>query len=256
MVPLPIEWGKAPKVEEIMAILQKEKNINGIILTHSETSTGALLDLEEIAFAVKRHDPNILILVDGITSVGTIPFFFDEWEIDCAITASQKALMNPAGTIAFALSEPALKKLSDTDASDFHNLYNYVKAVAEFSYPYTAPVQLLFGLDAALDHIEENGLPAIWNKTHHSAKTFRNILSELGGKLLSDSPSESLTAFYFPEKDNEAIRQQLIKDYGMHLSGGQGELKGKIMRISHMGTSDADLMERVGEKLGRIFAED
>ena len=249
------DWGESPEVREVLEQLTKHPSIAGIILTHSETSTGALLDLEEIAFTVKKDFPETLIVVDGITSIGAIPFYFDQWQIDAAITASQKALMNPTGTIAFALSELALKKLRNKeDGADSRNLANYIKSAEKFSYPFTAPVQLLYGMDAALDYICEKGLPAIWNQTHHSSMIFRKGLLTLGGKLLSKNPSDSLTAFHFPEKDNEQIRQKLIEQHQIQLAGGQGEYKGKIMRVSHMGMADSEIMEKVISRIKEILS--
>ena len=247
-------WGESPEVGEIIEEVEKHNSVAGIVLTHSETSTGALLDLEEIAFAVKQKFPESLIVVDGITSVGTIPFYFDQWQIDAAITASQKALMNPTGTIAFALSALALGKLrNNEEGADSRNLANYIRAAEKYSYPFTAPVQLLYGMDAALDYIISKGLPAIWNQTHHSAKFFRKELSQLGGKLLSQNPSDSLSAFYFPGKDNEKIRRRLIDQYQIELAGGQGEYKGKIMRVSHMGMADSEVMKKVIQCLKEIL---
>jgi aspartate aminotransferase-like enzyme len=254
VVELVKNWGESPAVAEIVELLRENKTVAGVVLTHSETSTGALLDLEEISFAIKNEFPETLVVVDGITSIGTIPFYFDQWQIDAAITASQKALMNPTGTIAFALSALAQRKLRNPEIiADSRNLANYVKSVQKNSYPFTAPVQLLYGLDAALDSIKNDGLPTVWNRTHHSAKTFRAALARLGGKMIAENPSDSLTAFYFPERDNEPIRQRLITDYQIHLAGGQGEFKHKLMRVSHMGMADVAVMEVLVGKLKVIL---
>lgn len=249
IIPLTQDWGKGFSPESVHKAIKDNPTISGIVITHSETSTGVCNDLEEIAYTAKALRPDLLILVDAITSAGTIPFYMDAWKIDAAIVASQKALMNPAGTIGFALSELAEKKLQKTDVSDFRNLYNYVQSAKNFYYPYTAPVQLLYGLGAALGFIQQKGLPYIWNQSHASAQTFRKGIAPLNGKVFAANPSDSLTAFYFPEIDNEWIRKDLIQKHGIHLAGGQNHLKGKIIRISHMGTSDSDLMERVVEKI-------
>ncbi|MEL6251577.1 MAG: alanine--glyoxylate aminotransferase family protein [Bacteroidota bacterium] len=242
-------WGEVPGVKDVMDSLAQHPHLQGLILTHSETSTGALLDLEEIAFAVKQKYPHILILVDGITSIGSLPYFHDDWGIDCSVIASQKALMNPAGLVAFAFSPQGKQKLRETHTSDFQNLYNHLKAAQKNSSAFTPPVQLLFGVDAAMKHMEEESLPAIWNRTHQTARYFRKEIEEIGGKIFPDNPTDSLTSFSFEGKDCTSLKEYLQKEHGLIISGGQGELKGKILRVSHMGLFSQKDMEKVIEAL-------
>ncbi len=239
------EWGKIADKEEILAQLHQMAAPRGIVLTHCETSTGALLDLEEIAFALKSQFPDLLIVVDGVTSIAAQAFYFDDWHIDAALVAGQKGLMNPAGLAAYALSEVACDRLQPTFAGDFHNLYNYVQWAARNSYPFTPAVNLLYGLQAALRYIQASSLPVIWNSTQRAARVFRAGIREMGGKMLPDVAAESLTAFSLPGCDSQALLAAL-KAQGFWLSGGQGPLKGKILRISHMGPqADAAVMEEV-----------
>ncbi|MEM7656557.1 MAG: alanine--glyoxylate aminotransferase family protein [Bacteroidota bacterium] len=239
------KWGEVPEPGKVIEHAQQIDALAAIVLTHCETSTGVMLDLEEVARGIQKVHPDCLILVDGITTVGCVPFYFDDWGIDAAVCASQKALMNPAGLATVALSERAEAALLPTHHSDFANLYNYVSFARDHSYPYTAPVQLLFGLKAALDHIQEVGLPRIWNQTIQSARYFRQGIQELGGELFGAANGLSLTAFSFPGKDSDELRRQLEAASGFVLSGGQGELKGNIMRISHMGMADQAAMSAV-----------
>jgi aspartate aminotransferase-like enzyme len=248
-----IDWGKSPTIKEFKNFLDKSPELDGIVLTHSETSTAAILDLEELAWEFKQKNPRGIILVDGITSVGAMPYYHDAWGIDASITASQKALLNPAGTIVFALSELAKDKLLETQSGDFSNVYNFVKMAEKGSYPFTAPVQLLYGIKAALDHIQQRELPAIWQACHQSSRIFRKGLQELGGKVFPEKASDSLTAFYVEGKNQDEIRRKLQEKYGWILSGGQGELKGKIMRVSHMGTSTAEQMVNLLKDLGELL---
>ncbi|MEM8887629.1 MAG: alanine--glyoxylate aminotransferase family protein [Bacteroidota bacterium] len=238
-------WGEVPSVSEIMETLENNPHLQGLVLTHSETSTGALLDLEEIAFEVKRKYPHILILVDGITSIGSLPYFHDDWGIDCSVIASQKALMNPAGLVAFAFSPQGKQKLRETHDSDFQNLYNHLKAAQINSSAFTPPVQLLFGVDAAMKHMQDETLPSIWNRTQQTARYFRNEVYEMGGKVFPKRPTDSLTAFSLDGKDSTAIKAFLEKEHKMVISGGQGELKGRILRVSHMGLFAQKDMEEI-----------
>lgn len=231
-------WGEAIPTEAILEALTPQTR--GLILTHCETSTGACLDLEEVVYAAKTRYPHLLVVVDGITSVGALPFYSDAWQVDAAVVAAQKALMNPAGTALIALSEAACASLVPTDASDFTNLHHYVHHAQRGSYPYTPPVSLLYGLKAALEHIRHVGLPAIWRQSHEASREFKRGVLALGGQVWGGTPSDSLTAFDLPEVSMDRIRESLERDHGMVLAGGQGELKGRIARISHMGSTGVE----------------
>ncbi|MEO1451868.1 MAG: aminotransferase class V-fold PLP-dependent enzyme, partial [Bacteroidota bacterium] len=197
---LSLDWGQSPTIEGIQIALREMRQPKGLVLTHSETATGAICDLEEIALAIKSEWPDILIVVDGITSIGALPFYMDAWQVDAAVTASQKALMNPAGLVAFGLSEAAQAALQPTHSGDFQNWYNYLKSSETGDYPFTAPVQLLFGVGVALQSIRLKGLPAVWQATHHAARVFRDGLKARGGVLFPTKPSDSLSAFSFPDR--------------------------------------------------------
>lgn len=251
---IPISWGKSPQVDELLQGVEQNPAAKGIVLTHSETSTGALLDLEEIAFQLKEKNPDLLILVDGITSIGSLPYYHDAWGIDCSVIASQKALMNPAGLVAFAFSELGRLRLRESHSSDFQNLYNHLKAADKNSTAYTPPVQLLFGVDAAIQHMQEETYPAIWQRVQQSARYFRKELKKIGAEIFPEYPSDSLTSFSFPGKDHQKLKKALEVKHGLLLSGGQAELKGKILRVSHMGILSQTDMEEVIEAIKKEMA--
>jgi len=238
------KWGEAFSPQEIVKGVteckEKEGRVNAVVLTHCETSTGTWMDLEEVALRIKIAAPEALIIVDAITTVGVIPFYFDAWEIDCAVISSQKALMNPAGTVYFALSEKAVAALRPTDFSDYSNLHNYLER-----FPYTAPVQLLYGVKAVLDNIQEQGLPTIWNRTHLLASYFQAEVTKMGGQLFSQLPSESLSSFSLPVESHSDFRQYLREKHAIIVGGGQGSYANKLMRVSHMGEVTSEMMERV-----------
>ncbi len=253
VIPIQTAWGQSPSAASVLETAARYPDLSGVILTHCETSTGAMIDVEEIAFALKQTRPELLLLVDGVSSIGALPFYFDEWNIDCAVVASQKALMNPAGTVAFALSAYAQSRLRPTHPSDARNLHNYLRLAQQNSFPYTPPVQLFYGWQAALAHFRRRSLPEIWNQCHQSARAFRTRLEGLGGALLAPVPADSLSAFSFPQQDHEAIRKNLHEQHGIFLAGAQGALKGKILRISHMGAANAAVMEQVGDLLHEMM---
>lgn len=255
IVNLPCKWGKHPTLEDVLEVAASYPDLNGVVLTHCETSTGACIDVEEIAFAFKQKYPKALLVVDGISTIGAMPFYMDDWQIDCAVVASQKALMNPAGTVAFAMSELAQSRLRPTHPADSRNLHNYLRLANQNSFPYTPPVQLFYGWKAVLDHIKTKGLPTVWNQAHQSAQIFRAGIVELNGAGFADSPSDSMTAFCFDQIDHETIRKQLLEQYGIFLAAGQGALKGKIMRIAHMGEANEQVMIHVLEKLKEVLKQ-
>jgi len=248
-------WGKVVSAEEILTQLNRMKNPKGLVLTHCETSTGAVLDLEEIVYAVKDAYPDVLIVVDGITTIGAQAFYFDDWQIDAAIVASQKALMSPAGLAAYALSEVAKDRLQPSSVGDYMNLHNYVQWAAKLNYPFTPPVTLLYALHAALQFVEAERLPTIWQRTHRAAHHFRaGLAAQYEVNWVPEVAAESLSAFSLAGYDSSQLLTQL-KARGFWLSGGQGSLKGKIMRISHMGPlADVDVMEVVLGALQEITA--
>lgn len=254
---LEMPWGKSPSRNQILEKLEQAPQCKGVVLTHSETSTGAILDLEEIAFAVKRKNPDILLVVDGITSVGALPYYHDAWGIDCSVIASQKALMNPAGLVGFAFSEQAKSRLRETYKGDFQNLRNHLLAAESFSSAFTAPVQLLFGVQAALSYFRKETLPSVWNRVHQTAVYFRREIGEMGGSIFPDEPSDSLTSFTLPisQFSISEIKAILDKKYGLILSGGQGDLEGKILRVSHMGLWEKKDMEEIVIALRELLSQ-
>lgn len=255
VVQLAVEWGQSPTPEAVLEAAAPYADFSGVVLTHSETSTGAVIDLEETAFALKQRWPDVLLLVDGISSIGAVPFYFDAWQIDCAVVASQKALMNPAGTVAFAFSPYAQTRLRPTHPADARNLHNYLRLAQQNSFPYTPPVQLFYGWAAALAYIRKRGLPEVWNQCHQSARAFREKLTLLNGAVFPAVPADSLTAFSLAQQDLPAVQQRLHEQYGIFLAGGQGALKGKILRISHMGEANASVMEQVGQALSEVIQQ-
>ncbi|MEZ4685232.1 MAG: alanine--glyoxylate aminotransferase family protein [Bacteroidia bacterium] len=228
---LELDWGKVAGAD---ALCELAEGCKGIVLTHCETSTGACLDLEEVAIALRRAYPEILIVVDGITTIGAQAFYFDDWEIDLAVVASQKALMAPAGLCAFAVSRRAEKVMQDRSRSEYLFLGNYLQAASKNTYPFTPPLVQLYALDAVLQNLLEASLPQWWNRSRIASAEFRARLLAHGGTLFPERSSDSLSVFQLPGADHGKLRQMWASD-GYILAGGQEKLTGKVLRISHMG---------------------
>ena len=228
---LRLALGAAPE----MSHLQKAATAapNAVVLTHCETSTGALTDLEDLAWQVRGAWPDCLIIVDAISTVGSLPLYVDHWSLDAVVTASQKGLMCPPGLGICHLSKRAQARLRDPGFKDAFHLHTYSQSLP--AYPFTPPTQIIQALDIALSMILEEGLANRWNRVHHVARTLKAGLVELGASLLSAVAGDPVVAFRLPGHEPEAVRAHLLREFGFELSAGQGELKGKVLRIGNYG---------------------
>ncbi len=208
-------------------------------MVHSETSTTALTDVEGIARITRER--GALLLVDGITAVGALPVKMDEWGVDVYVSGSQKAMMLPPGLGVAAVSERAWERI---DSGKMPTLYNDLKAYRKshktFDAPYTPALTLVRGARHALRIIKERGLENVWADTAMLARATRAAAEALGLRVFAADPVDSVTAMSVPAGvDEAALRKTMRNKYGFQIAGGQGDLKGKIIRFSHMGYVDA-----------------
>jgi len=236
---LPIEWGRGAKAADISKAMDADPKIDTVIVVHSETSTTALSDIAGIGRLTR--DRGALLIVDGITAAGAIPCKMDEWGVDAYITGSQKALMLPPGLAFVAVSDRAWERIESGKTPTLYNdLKAYRKSLAEWDVPYTPPISLVRGLLCVLRGIKERGLESIWAETTLLARGTRAAAEAMGLKLFAADPVDSVTAVVVPTGvDEGALRKTMRAKYGFQIAGGQGELKGKIIRFSHMGYVDA-----------------
>jgi aspartate aminotransferase-like enzyme len=235
-----LEYGIHVTAEQIANELKAAK-YDAVILVHSETSTATACDLEAIGKAV-RASGDTLLIVDGITSIGAIPFKMDEWGIDVAITGSQKALMLPPGLGFVALSPRAwaAAEKNKTQKDFYFDLKKYAKSIGDGDTPFTPANTLIEALRVSLKMVKDETIEGVWKRTHFTAEAFRQGAVALGMELFSQSPADSVSAIKYPagvtDKD---FRDQLKKKHNIHVAGGQGSMEGKIFRVNHMGYSDA-----------------
>jgi len=212
-----------------------------VILVHSETSTATACDLEAIGKAVRAAGDTLLI-VDGITSIGAMPFKMDQWGVDVAITGSQKALMLPPGLAFVALSDRAWAAVEKNKArQDFYlDLKKYKKSLADGDTPFTPANTLIEALRVSLKMVKDETLESVWKRTHLVAESFRQGMKALGFELFSRTPADSVSAIRYPQgvADKE-FRGQLRTKHNIHIAGGQGTMEGQIFRVNHMGYTDA-----------------
>ena len=253
VIPLPAEWGDTVTLEQVQELSAAHPDLKGWVLTHVETSTGIAIDLEEIAFFIREKHPEQLIVVDAICSAGIQALYMDDWGLDAAVAASQKGLGNPAGTCFVALSERAVQALTPAESSNGMHLRTFGERLEEGSYPFTPPVQLFFGIEVALGRLKEEGLPGRWNAIQALSRDFRAWLAERGGKVAGPLSGAGLTVFHFEGRNHLEILERLKTEHGIVLAGGQGKLKGEILRVGHFGDVGEAEMERLKGALGTIL---
>lgn len=244
------EWGKALDPEAFRAKLEgdRDKQIKAVIVTHSETSTGVLNDLETINKHVKNHG-ECLIIVDAVTSLGAVNVPIDEWGLDIVGSGSQKGYMIPPGLGFVSVSPKAWKAYESAKIPRFYlDLKKYKKATDENSSPFTPPVNLMYGLQAALQMMKNEGLESIFARHQRVTQATRAAVKALGLPLFAadEAASLAITAVAPIGVEAEKIRSVMKKRYDIALAGGQDHLKGKIFRIGHLGfVSDRDILAAI-----------
>jgi serine---pyruvate transaminase len=234
-----LDWGHGFKPDGVADQLDADPSIDTIIVTHSETSTAAVSDVQGIAKLARSRD--ILLIVDGITAVGAIPVKMDDWGIDVLITGSQKALMLPPGLGFLGVGDRAWQRIDSGEVTAFYgNLKAYRKSIAGFDTPYTPANVMVNGAQIVLRRLREEGLEAIWKRVATFARATREAAVAMGMKVYAADPVDSVTALWVPDGvDEPTLRKTLRAKYGMQIAGGQDQIKGKVVRIGHMGYIDA-----------------
>lgn len=242
-VTLQVEWGRAVDPEAVRAALDADPAVSGVLMQLSETSTGVLHPVREVAAVTRRRD--VLLVADGISAVGLSPCPMDAWGIDCLLTGSQKGLMVPPGLALLALSARAWEKAETVDGECFYfNLPKERAQVEKGQTAFTSPVSLILGLAESLDMIMETGLDALYRKQWALTMMARQGVRALGLELFVPRDfAWGVTSVSLPGGvDGTRIVRLAAEKYGVYLAGGQDHLKGRILRIGHMGWVDwADL---------------
>ena len=261
------EWGTPLNPEEFKKVLEedKQKEIKAVILTHSETSTGVINDLETISSYIREHN-TALSIVDCVTSLGACNVPVDEWQLDIVASGSQKGYMIPPGLSFIAISQKAWKAAEKSNLPKFYlNLKSYKKSLISNSNPYTPAVNLVFALDEALKMMREEGLENIFLKHNKHKLAMSNAVKALNLKLFADEKylSPSVTAIKTEGMDAEEFRKTIKNNFDILLAGGQDHLKGKIFRVGHLGyVNDRDIITVVSAisktllDLGKITAKE
>jgi len=234
---LRFEWGKAADAEAVRQALQADAEIKAVLVTHNETSTGVTNDLASISSVVKEF--NKLLLVDAISSLGSINLPVDEWHCDVVITGSQKGWMVPPGLAMVSMSQEAWQAQASAKMPRFYWDLAQAKSYLEKGQtPWTPAVSLVFALSVALDMMLKEGLPNIIARHERVGRAAREGVKSLGLPLFAEEgyASNTVTAASSSNGlDIKKLRRILSEEHQIVLGGGQQRLDGKIFRIGHLG---------------------
>ena len=240
---LGVPWGKAATAELVAKALDANPGIVGVFVQASETSTGVMHPVRQIAEVTRAR--NVLLVADGISAVGISPCPMDEWGVDCLLTGSQKGLMLPPGLSFLALSPRAWERVEQVAPRNFYfDLLGERKKTLGSQTLFTPGINLIQGLHTCLQLFREAGLPAVYRKQWALTCMCRAGIAAMGLAPLAERDyTWGLTSVKMPAGvDGGAVLKAAAERYGVVMAGGQDALKGRIVRVGHMGYVDwADL---------------
>ncbi len=229
-------WGARLDPGEIDRLLGANPDVRVAFATLAETSTGVVHDIQAIAEVARARD--VILAVDAVSGLGAAELRQDAWGVDVVVAGSQKALMCPPGLAFASVSERALEHAAARSGGRYY--FDWVKtrkSQAKGSSPFTPPVTLVRGLDAALDLIEAEGLENVFARHDLLARSTRAGVRAIGLELFGDPDERAtvVTAVELPESIDGAKVPKLLREHGITANGGQEQLKGRILRIAHCG---------------------
>ena len=239
LVHVRLDWGETPEPDDLRSALAGG-DVRVVYLTHSETSTGVVCDVQALAAVAK--EAGALVVVDAVSSLGAVPLETDAWEIDVVVSGSQKALMCPPGVAFTSVSQVALETSARATAPRYVLDWERTrKAQAKLDAAFTPAVSLVAALDVALGLLLDEGLEAAFDRHARLGRACREGAKAMGLELFSPDEDRSavVTAIRAPDGvDATEIVSTLRDRFGITIANGQGELKGKIFRIGHIGWFD------------------
>ena len=257
VVHLRYAWGETPDPAEIAAKLAEAGGARVVYCTHCETSTGVVSDVQGIAEAARGA--GAILVVDAISSLGAVPLEQDEWGIGVVVSGSQKALMTPPGLAFASVSAAGLEASRGASSPRFYlDWERTLRGQAELRPPFTPAVSLVFGLDAALELLLADGLESAWERSRRLGRACRAGVKAMGLELYSPDEDRSsvVTAVKVPVgADGVGALRAMRERSGVTAAGGQGELKGEIVRIGHIGDIDLEDVAAALAALGTALTE-
>ena len=254
---LDFPWGKPADPQAVAQALDANPEIEAVLVTHNETSTGVTNDLASIAPVVKGRGK--LLLVDAISSLGCIDLQTDAWGCDVVVTASQKGWMVPPGLAFVSVSQEAWEAHRRSRMPRFYWDFSLAKKYFEIGQtPWTPAISVFYALDTSLDLMAQEGLANIFSRHARVGQRTREGVKSLGLSLFAEEShaSNTVTAVKLPEGiDGAKLLRKMREEHGIVLAGGQRELSGKIFRIGHLGWVTEQDIDIVLERLKLTLTE-
>jgi len=234
-ISLDVEWGRPVEPAEIKRLLSEDQEIKAVFTTLCETSTGVVNDIRAIGQIVK--DSSALLVLDAISGLGAEDLQSDSWGVDCVVAGSQKAMMLPPGLAFCSVSAKAWGTAKNSKLPKYYfDFQKAKKSLDKNDTTYTPAVSLIVALRESLRLIKEEGLENIFKRHKKLAKATRSALTALGFKLFSSTFCNVVTSAYVPEGiDSTQLIKLMREEFGVSIADGQAQLKGKIVRIAHLG---------------------
>src|SRR2546421_6398291 len=250
-------WGAAADPNIVETRLKSLAPYKAVLLTHNETSTGVMNDLETLAALFRRLNSDVLIVVDAVSSLGCVPLEMDPWDIDVVFTSSQKGWMTPPGLMMLAASPRAWAANKSAKLPRFYFDWEPMRKKLEvWQHPATPPVSLFYALDAALEMMLAEGREAIFERHKRMGDYVRWRVQDMGLRLLANhaDASNTVTAVLTPEDiDTKALLEKVRAEDGGGFCGGEEHLDGKVFRVGHMGFfEEVDLVEALDKVESRL----
>ena len=256
VIPLKVEWGKAADPDAMKKALKDNPGVKAVMVTHNETSTGVTNDISAIAKVVK--DAGKLLIIDAISSLGSINLPVDEIKADVVVTASQKGWMVPPGLAMVSVSPEAWKARENAKMPNFY--WDFVRAKKNYDEkkenPWTPAISVVFAFTVALKMMLKEGINNVFARHERIGKLTREGIKKLGLPLFADPAhaSNTVTAVSIPESlDGKKFRQILREQYKVVLAGGQQTLDGKIFRIGHLGMVDEKDIKEILSAIQKVL---
>ncbi|MEK7700877.1 MAG: alanine--glyoxylate aminotransferase family protein [candidate division NC10 bacterium] len=236
VIELAADFGHSVAAARVAETLRANPRVKAVLTQHSESSTGVLHDVRGYAGVTRGHDA--ILIVDAVSSLGIADLPMDAWGVDLVVSGSQKGLMLPPGVAFCALGEKAwAKSKTSTLPKYYFNLTEERKSVAKNEAHFTPAVSIIIGLREVLRMLDKEGLPNVFKRHDRLARATRAGVEALGLELFARAtPSPALTAVVSPSGvDSEKIVRAYAQAHNITIAGGQGEMKGKVFRLGHMG---------------------
>ncbi|MBI2159956.1 MAG: alanine--glyoxylate aminotransferase family protein [Candidatus Rokubacteria bacterium] len=236
VIELSADFGHSVPAERVAATLKAHPRVKAVLTQHSESSTGVLHDVRGYAAVTRDHDT--ILIVDAVSSLGIADLPMDAWGVDLVVAGSQKGLMLPPGVAFCALGEKAWTKTRTSTLPKYYfNLAEEMRCVVKNEAHFTPAVSIIIGLREVLRMLGREGIANVFKRHDRLARATRAGVEALGLELFAKAtPSPALTAVVAPKGvDSEKIVKAYAQAHNITIAGGQGEMKGKVFRLGHMG---------------------